>query len=278
MAEEQRMAGGDACPTEEKLGAAAVAQIIELGNRRREQAGLLAPFSDGMPYNRERVIQEAKFCLQVEIAARFEVGRRLLLLKENEDVRTFGQILEDHFSGMRRQRAYEYLIFARKAADLPRFRAWAEGKDNWSKALALLEEASEADLAEFEAEQSLLGLPKDKLDRLSVRELKDYIRKRIKQHENELEKAGGDTVLENKRLKKRLEALEAADEDVNKGRNLLEAGDKLLTDGLATLAKADFMLLRKDAAAVAIGRDLIAKVRRIADHLEAEMFGKGSSQ
>ncbi len=249
-----------------------MAQIIELGNRRREQAGLLVPFSDGMPYNRERVIQEAKFCLQVEIAARFEVGRRLLLLKENEDWATLPNILQEHFSGLSRRSFARYVLFAKKAADLPKFRAWAEGKDNWSKALALLEEASEADLAEFEAEGALLGLPKDKLDRLSVRELKDYIRKLAKLHEKEMEQVGGETVLENQRLKKRLEALEADEADVTRGRKLLEAGDKLLTDGLATLAKADFMLLRKDAAAVAIGRDLIAKVRRIADHLEAEMF------
>jgi hypothetical protein len=248
------------------------AQVIAMYDRRQEKAGMLVPFSDGMPYNRERVIQEAKFCLQVEIAARFEVGRRLLLLKENEGVHTCALILDEHFPGLSRRSAFNYMLFAKKAADLPKFRAWAEGKDNYSKALALMTELSEADLADFESEQSLLGLPKDKLDRLSVRELKDYIKKLKKQHDNELIKVGGDRVTENERLKKRLEALEAADEDVNRGRKLLEAGDKLLTDGLATLAKADFMLLRKDAAAVAIGRDLIAKVRRIADHLEAEMF------
>lgn len=274
MAEEQkRTAGEDACHAEEKLGAAAVAQIIELGNRRREQAGLLMPYSHGMPYSRERIVQEVQFFLQVYLASRFELGRRLILLKENEGVRSFAQLLEEDFGGLSSRRAYELMLYAEISKESPAFIAWAEGKGSWAKALAVLETVDKEAVAEFERTGIILGLPTDKLDKMSVRELKAYIRKRIKQLEGEVEKAGSDIALENKRLTKRLEALEAADEDVNKGRKLLEAGDKLLTDGLATLAKADFMLLRKDAAAVAIGRELIFKVRRIADHLEAEMFG-----
>ncbi|TSA12117.1 MAG: hypothetical protein D4R73_02735 [Deltaproteobacteria bacterium] len=246
-------------------------QIIELCDRRKAQAGLLVPFSGGMPYDEGRIIQETRFLLEVEVAAKFEIGKRLILLKENNDVGTFRQRLED-LGDMDRRTAWEYMIFAEMAAGSPAFLSWAEMKNHWRKAITMIRAARERAVEEFEKEGTFLGLPKDKLDRMSVRELKDFIKKQQKEYARELEKAGGDTLLENQRLKKRLEALEAADEDVNKGLKLLEAGDKLLTDGLATLAKADFMLLRKDAAAVAIGRDLIAKVRRIADHLEAEMF------
>jgi gas vesicle protein len=246
-------------------------KVIELYDRRKAQAGLMMPFLDGMPYEEGRILNEVKILTGMECAVKFEIGKRLILVKENNDVGTFQQRIED--LGMDRITAWEYMIYAQMAEGAPAFLAWAESKNHWRKAITMIRAARERAVEEFEQEGSFLGVPKDKLDQMSVRELKDLIKKQKKEHAREIEKAGKDTAQENQRLKKRLEALESADEDVNKGRKLLEAGDKLLTDGLATLAKADFMLLRRDAAAVAIGRELIFKVRRIADHLEAEMFG-----
>jgi hypothetical protein len=259
-------------PEDKEMGIGEAAQVIELYQKRKTQAGLLLPYSQGYPYSRERIIQEAQFFLQVYLASRFEIGRCLILLKENELFRTFGEILEQDLGGLSFQRAYELMLFAEKSKDSPAFVAWAEGRGSWAKALAVLETVDKEAVAEFERTGIILGLPKDKLDRMSVRGLKDYIRKLKKQMEKQLEEAGGEERRENQRLKKRLDALEAADEDVRKGLKLLEAGDKLLTDGLATLARADFTALRKDAAAVALVRELVDKVRRIAGHLEAEMF------
>lgn len=247
-------------------------KVIELYDRQKAQAGLLMPFSDGMAFEDGRVMNEIKVLLGMEVTIKFEVGKRLILLKENSDVGTFQHRLQD-LGDMDRIAAWEYMLYAQMAEGAPAFQAWAESKNQFRKAITMIRAARERAAVEYEQEGTFLGLPKDKLDKMSIRELKEFIKKQKKEHARELEKTGSDTVLENKRLKKRLEALEAADEDVNKGLKLLEAGDTLLTDGLATLAKADFMSLRKDAAAVAICRDLIAKVRRIADHLEAETFG-----
>jgi len=171
---------------------------------------VLAPFSDNLPYDRDRVIQECKLCLQVEIMARFEVGRRLLLLREQEGVPTLAQILIEHFAGLSRRSAYRYMFFARKASNLPRFRAWADGKDNWSKAVALLECCEEEDLTPFEEGGDLLGLKRDELDDLSFWELKAKIKKLKKDKDEAVRKATDKLSQENQELKGEVAALQGA--------------------------------------------------------------------
>lgn len=223
------------------------------------------------PYNVEAQAQRVEKGLYRGVEGFLDAGCGLVLIKEYESAQTFAQYLERFRLPLRTAQFWEQ--FARLCVRSPKFQATFNSPGMVCKGINLLAGLSdpevEAEMATYEETGQLLGMDEVALHTKTNKELKAENRRLRAERARD----GKETALENQRLKKRLEALEAADDDVNKGRKLLEAGDKLLTDGLATLAKADFMLLRKDAAAVAIGRELIFKVRRIADHLEAEMFG-----
>ena len=249
--------------------------ITELDRQKEEAEAkerFLKLFRPGnAPINLEAEAQRVERGLYQGVEGFFQAGCGLVVIKEY-DAQTYAQLLENRFK-LPLRTAQFWERFARLCVRNPKFQATFNKPGMYHKGINLLaglsEPEIEAEMATYEETGQLMGLDEVALHTKTNKELKAENR-RLRA---ERKRADKETAQENQRLKKRLEALEAADEDVNKGRKLLEAGDKLLTDGLATLAKADFMLLRKDAAAVAIGRELIFKVRRIADHLEAEMFG-----
>ncbi len=142
-----------------------------------EKERALTPYSDNLPYDKNRLIEETKFLLRHEFIAKYEAGKRLVLLKENESCPNFGQLLEEHFPGLSRQRAYEYMLFARKISSLPNLRGFADGKKNWTKALALLESCDEDELAALEAGDSVVGMTLDEADTMTLAELKKALRK-----------------------------------------------------------------------------------------------------
>jgi hypothetical protein len=256
--------------------------VVALYDREQEDAAALErtlkPFNpDSVPYNKEAIIQMGKRFADGMMGNGAGFGMCLVLLEKHEDRQTFTAIIEEHFPWVN-ERTYRYLTrFVRFCAKSPKFMKLFGRQGMMSKGMALLTGLADPQIDELLIELDETGEVKglteaDLLGKTYKQIVLENKRLRLEM-DHKVEAATEKAEKENQLLKKRLEALEAADEDVNRGRKLLEAGDKLLTDGLATLAKADFMLLRKDAAAVAIGRDLIAKVRRIADHLEAEMFG-----
>jgi len=256
--------------------------VITMYDREQEDAEALErtlkPFNpDGVPYNREAVIQMGKRFADGMLGHGAGLGMCLVLLREHEDAKTFSQIMVDHFPWVT-PRVEQYLTrFARFAAKSPKFMRLFGQDGMRQKGLALLAGLTDPQiddlLTELDETGEVKGLTEADLLGKTYKQIVVENKRLRLELEHKVTAATEKSEKENQLLKKRLVALEALDEDVNKGRKLLEAGDKLLTDGLATLAKADFMLLRKDAAAVAIGRELIFKVRRIADHLEAEMFG-----
>jgi len=63
----------------------------------REKA--LKPYADNLPYNRDRVIEETKFLMRHEVIAKYEIGKRLILLREQEGVNTCAALFESHFPG-----------------------------------------------------------------------------------------------------------------------------------------------------------------------------------
>jgi hypothetical protein len=210
----------------------------------------LIPFSDNLPYDKNRVIQEAKFCLQVEIAARFEVGKRLLLLREHEGVTTLLQILEENFAGMNRMTAWRYMLFAKKAADLPKFQAWADGRGNWCKALALLEACDEEDLAEFEEGGDILGLKTDEIERLSVKQLQKALRLAQEKQEKAVKKATEQTAQENVRLKEEVADLTAAlsEPDIEAAMTIIKAVDKKIMEATQLMRKIPWGLVEREEA------------------------------
>ncbi len=177
------------------------------------EAGALAPvpkdlqvYAGSLPYQRDRVIEEIRFLLQHELAAKYEIGKRLILIKEMEEIRHGGDrksedakskrdnrtlidVLEEHLPGLAPRRAHEYMLFARKATQ--KFKDWAEGGKNWTKALALLDTFDEKELKAFEDGESVRGVDMDEVDVLTVAELRERLRRRDKRAERleaELEK------------------------------------------------------------------------------------------
>ncbi len=171
---------------------------IEAEDKMEEGRGLalvpkeLQSFNTGnLPYSRDRIIEELKFFFQHEVAAKFEIGKRLFLLKEMEGIRhgnnqhrkgvRLADILGEHFPCLSKQRAYEYILFAQKATK--KFKEWAEGGKNWKKALALLDTFDEKELKALEDGEPVQGMLFDEIDAMTVTELKDKLRGERKKNE-----------------------------------------------------------------------------------------------
>lgn len=71
--------------------AAAGAALTELAQRSSEIA---QRFDDGLPYDRNRMVNEAKYFMGQSAEAMLEAGKRLIVLKENEPHGDFLELLE----------------------------------------------------------------------------------------------------------------------------------------------------------------------------------------
>jgi regulator of replication initiation timing len=186
-------------------------------------------------------------------------------------VRTFAHILAEHFAGMSRRSAYNYMLFARKAADLPRFRAFAQGKDNWSKALALLECCADEDLAAFEEGADLLGLKLEELDDMSVPELKARIKKLKKDKEEAVKKATYQLAQENQELKAEVAGLQAAlaGPDLEEAFKAVKAAEKKFHDGALLLRAISPGVLEREEAVrnlIFAGCDMLRRLLTQIEH------------
>ncbi len=169
------------------MGKAEAAEEAHLGREVMIVPKELQPYSNELPYSRDRILEELRFLFQHEVAAKYEIGKRLFLLKEMEGIRRGGDqsalkrtslsdILDEHFPGLSPRRAFEYILFAQKATR--KFKEWAEGGKNWKKALALLDTFDEKEIKALEAGEPVQGVLFDELDTLTLIELKERLRKK----------------------------------------------------------------------------------------------------
>ncbi|EBX7641425.1 DUF3102 domain-containing protein [Salmonella enterica subsp. enterica serovar Saintpaul] len=132
-------------------------------------------FGEGLPYERTRVINEARFYMAQSAEAMLEAGKRLVILKENEPYGEFQTIaqnelgLDDRIARKMAQAAIKFLSpkleDKRKTfSDLGR-----------SKLYELMLEDDE-ELAELAEGGTVAGLTLDDIDRMSVRELRKALR------------------------------------------------------------------------------------------------------
>jgi hypothetical protein len=128
-----------------------------------------------LPYDRERVVQEARFYMAHSAEAFLEAGRRLLVLKENEAHGDFQRLVTETLGlGYRSaanmmQAATVYLL----NPDILNVQALAHlGK---TKLLELMCEPGE-ELAALAAGGTLAGASLDDIDRMTSRELKAHLR------------------------------------------------------------------------------------------------------
>lgn len=127
-------------------------------------------------YNRDRIVQEARFYMGTAGEAMLEAGKRLVLLKEYEPHGEFIRIVEEQL-GIPARTAQQMMQAAVKYLSHPVIAANAQtfallGK---SKMIELMTLDSDM-LVELTEGGSVAGLKLDDMDRMSVREMKEMLR------------------------------------------------------------------------------------------------------
>ncbi|EFN6104566.1 DUF3102 domain-containing protein [Escherichia coli] len=148
---------------------------ISLNTMAQHRVEIMQQFGDGLPYERDRIVHEARFYMTQSAEAMLEAGKRLIILKENEPHGDFINIVESELSMSKRtaqvmmQASIKYLS--------PQLESKAQtfallGK---AKLFELMTEDDE-NLAELADGGTVAGLTLDDVDRMSVRELRQALR------------------------------------------------------------------------------------------------------
>ncbi|WP_333949385.1 DUF3102 domain-containing protein, partial [Escherichia coli] len=148
---------------------------ISLNTMAQHRVEIMQQFGDGLPYERDRIVHEARFYMAQSAEAMLEAGKRLIILKENEPYGDFINIVESELSMSKRtaqvmmQASIKYLS--------PQLESKAQtfallGK---AKLFELMTEDDE-NLAELADGGTVAGLTLDDVDRMSVRELRQALR------------------------------------------------------------------------------------------------------
>ncbi len=220
-------------------------------SRRLHADSLTAPWRDGLPYDRERVIAWGKFHLERQFQSAYEVGKCLFLLSQYETVQTYAQILKEQFGDMPRRTAYNYMRFARFCGSFPRFRAVFERPRMVYKGMALLEglkdpEAEEL-LAGFEETGNWGDLQEEDIVTQSVRQLKRENKRLREQKEKETEA----WERERERLQEKILTLEEAlgeSSSLAAQRRIFEEINRLLDQVVELFRRLDKGLVQTDEA------------------------------
>ena len=135
---------------------------VSLNAMTQHRMEIMQQFGDGQPYERDRIVHEARFYMAQSAEAMLEAGKRLIILKENEPHGDFVGIVEEqlglHVRAAQRmmKASLKYLLGKAKLFELV-----AEDDD---------------DLAELADGGTVAGLTLDDVDRMSVRELRQALR------------------------------------------------------------------------------------------------------
>ncbi|UKD14902.1 DUF3102 domain-containing protein [Burkholderia aenigmatica] len=132
-------------------------------------------FGDGLPYERSRIVNEARFYMAQSAEAMLEAGKRLILLKENEPHGEFTEIVEDQL-GLNERTARRMMAasvkFMSPALESKRTALSVLGK---TKLFELVAEDDE-DLAALADGGTVAGMTLDDIDRMTSRELRAALR------------------------------------------------------------------------------------------------------
>ncbi|EOC3269597.1 DUF3102 domain-containing protein [Salmonella enterica subsp. enterica serovar Montevideo] len=148
---------------------------VDLNAITQHRMEIMEQFGEGLPYDRNRIVHEARFYMAQSAEAMLEAGKRLVILKENEPYGEFQSIaknelgLDDRIARKMAQAAIKFLSpqleEKRKTfSDLGR-----------SKLYELMLEDDE-ELIELAEGGTIADLTLDDIDRMSVRELRKALR------------------------------------------------------------------------------------------------------
>lgn len=132
------------------------------------------PYTDGLPYSKDRVIAAAKDKLYDSLMSTIECGKYLIWLQAEEGVQALALILNEHFSMISRRTAFNYMRLAKISVEHPKMQMLAEKQR--SKAIALLEILNNEDIEALETGELVAGIKLDDVEKIPWRELKDKLR------------------------------------------------------------------------------------------------------
>lgn len=167
---------------------------VNLNAMTTHRLQIMEQFGDGLPYDCNRIVHEAKFYMAQSAEAMLEAGKRLIILKENESHGEFVDIV-------REQLGLEPRIAQKMAQAALKF--LSPGLEEKAKTFSLLGRSKlyelmledDEELTELAEGGTVAGLTLDDIDRMSVREL----RKALRDTRNDLE-ISRQTVQEKKEL------------------------------------------------------------------------------
>ena len=229
------------------MGETNVVSIASEGGKALERE--LKALNEGLPYDRDRIIERTQGAFKRGALAFYDVGRGLILLHDNEG-HPFIHILEQYFPGISMSAAKNYMRFARQAAVLPNFKAFCESGGNWSKGLTMLQACSGEELAEFEETGSLRRYKPDEIERMSVRQLQRALRRALEEKGKAVDRATEKLKEQNLLLNEQVEGLEAelqrAGSPLDQALALIKAAENQVLGGIAKLARVPEEVLARE--------------------------------
>ena len=137
----------------------------------------IEPYTDGLPYNRDRVIAIVKDKLILLKDEVVKIGKYLIWLQKEESVQpaglTLDRILGQYLPNFARSTALNCMRLAKLSIEHPYF---YEAIKHQTKTIALLEALTEEEIKELENGGIVADIKLDEVDRMSRRELKDHVR------------------------------------------------------------------------------------------------------
>ncbi|ECR3286699.1 DUF3102 domain-containing protein [Salmonella enterica] len=149
---------------------------IELNEITQHRMEIMELFGEGLPYERTRIVHEARFYMAQSAEAMLEAGKRLVILKENEPHGEFINILESELnieSRVARRMMQASLKFLGLEGEAPKRSTLSVlGKGKLYELMVLDDE----ELDSLADGGTIAGSTLDDIDRMSVRELRKALR------------------------------------------------------------------------------------------------------
>ncbi|EPS1154519.1 DUF3102 domain-containing protein [Escherichia coli] len=149
---------------------------VSLNAMTEHRLEIMQQFGDGLPYERDRIVHEARFYMAQSAEAMLEAGKRLIILKENEPHGEFTDILENELGlapQVARRMMQASVKFLGNGDEQPKRSALSVlGKTKLYELMVLDDEELDV-LADG---GTVAGATLDDIDRMTSRELKAALR------------------------------------------------------------------------------------------------------
>lgn len=149
---------------------------VDLNAITQHRVAIMEQFGEGLPYDRNRIVHEARFYMAQSAEAMLEAGKRLVILKENEPHGEFINILESELNieaRVARRMMQASLKFLGSTSEAPKRSALSVLGKTKLYELMVLDDEELDDLADG---GTVAGATLDDIDRMTSRELRKALR------------------------------------------------------------------------------------------------------